>query len=83
LFQRRNSKSHSINGLSYYKLSFFLCKTVDESLFHNLSLLLSQDVQKLHMQVGNQVMEMDRVEMESVPDSMFNVESEVLYLMNE
>jgi hypothetical protein len=46
----KNIQSMSLHVIS---LVSFWCKTVDESLFHKLSLLLPHDVQNLHMQVRN------------------------------
>jgi hypothetical protein len=67
-------------GIHIIRLVSFWCKTIDESLFHKLPLLLPQYVQNLHMQVESQEIGMDQVVMESVPDLIFGVENELFYL---
>jgi hypothetical protein len=61
-------------SLHVISLVSFQCKIVNESLFLNLPLLLPR--------VGNLGIEMVQVEMKSVPDPMFDVENEVVYLID-
>jgi hypothetical protein len=81
-FKGGNPKIIKIMGLHVISLVSFWCKTVNESLFLNLPLLLPQDVQNLHMHVGNLGIGMVQEEMESIPDLMFGIENEVVYLMD-
>jgi hypothetical protein len=67
-------------GIYVISLVSFWYKTVNESLFLNLSLILSHDVKILHMRVKNLGIEMVQKEIESVPNPIFNVGNEVAYL---
>jgi hypothetical protein len=80
-FKGGNPKSIKIMGIHVISLVFFGCKSVNESLFLNIPLLLPQDVQNLHMQVGNLGIEMVQEDMEPVSDLIFGVENKVIYLM--